>query len=51
MGVKMKWFEKLNRWQANCCKVERQIVVALKRNDAYAQEHQRASAWLKARSI
>jgi len=27
-------------WQANCLEDERQILVALKRNDAYALKHQ-----------
>jgi len=27
-------------WQGNCLEYERQILVALKRNDAYALKHQ-----------
>lgn len=33
-------FVKQGCWQANCLKYERQILVALKRNDAYALKHQ-----------
>jgi hypothetical protein len=35
-GLDRSHIDRHSRWQENCCEKARQILVALKRNDAYA---------------